>query len=232
VPGASCAAVRCAWGARCSTRIVAWSRTTAMPNMRILRFGTGRQRMVLERGTNPRLSRRPCACEYGATIVSRGIGGRRETAPSELISTSSRFFPVGDVGNGGGGLGEQHTHTHTTHTHAHTHTRTRTHRGHVAQQPAHPPGRRPHRGRALGRCRERRARRQRRHRRAQSRRRRRRHRHCRSRPYTANVNKLRIGRQAQQGRPWSLPWTRGFRHGATENGAWTRGSALTFVACV
>jgi hypothetical protein len=140
VPGASCAAVRCAWGARCSTRIVAWSRTTAMPNMRILRFGTGRQRMVLERGTNPRLSRRPCACEYGATIVSRGIGGRRETAPSELISTSSRFFPVGDVGNGGGGLGEQHTHTHTQHTrtHTHTHAHARTAGTWRSSQPIHP----------------------------------------------------------------------------------------------
>jgi hypothetical protein len=28
-------------------------------------FGTGRQRMALERGTKPRLSRRACTCEYG-----------------------------------------------------------------------------------------------------------------------------------------------------------------------
>jgi hypothetical protein len=36
--------------------------------------------MALERCTNPKLSRRACTCEYGATNISRGIGGRRETA--------------------------------------------------------------------------------------------------------------------------------------------------------
>jgi hypothetical protein len=30
-----------------------------------LRFGTGRQKMALERVTNPKLSRRACTCEYG-----------------------------------------------------------------------------------------------------------------------------------------------------------------------
>jgi hypothetical protein len=39
----------------------------AMETLRIgrLGFGTGRQRMVLERWTNPKLSRRACTCEYG-----------------------------------------------------------------------------------------------------------------------------------------------------------------------
>jgi hypothetical protein len=34
-----------------------------------LRFGTGRQRMALERWTNPKLSRRACTCEYGLQFV-------------------------------------------------------------------------------------------------------------------------------------------------------------------
>ena len=39
----------------------------AMQKLRIvtLRFGTGRQKRVLEQWTNPKLSRRTCTCAYG-----------------------------------------------------------------------------------------------------------------------------------------------------------------------
>jgi hypothetical protein len=40
------------------------------------RVGTGRQRMVLERGTHPKLSRRTCISQVRATLVSREIGAR------------------------------------------------------------------------------------------------------------------------------------------------------------
>jgi hypothetical protein len=45
-----------------------------------LGFGTGRQRLVLERWTNPKPQRRKCKPPVRGTIVSREIGGRRVTA--------------------------------------------------------------------------------------------------------------------------------------------------------
>jgi hypothetical protein len=68
---------------------------TAMRKLRIvtLRFGTGRERMVLERWTNPKLSRRTCTC------YNRGIGNRRasrnglvsDLPPKSLNATIATF---------------------------------------------------------------------------------------------------------------------------------------------
>jgi hypothetical protein len=61
---------------------------TAMRKLRIvmLGFGTGRQKTVLDRGTNPKLSRRTCACEYGLQSCrgkSAGVVKRpRERSPT------------------------------------------------------------------------------------------------------------------------------------------------------
>jgi hypothetical protein len=63
-------------------------RHTAMQKLRIERlvgFGTGRQKTVLERGTTPKLSRRTCSLQYG--LQFRIEGNRR--AP--------RYGPVGDL---------------------------------------------------------------------------------------------------------------------------------------
>jgi hypothetical protein len=53
---------------------------TAMRKLRIATsgHGTGRQKMALERWTNPKLSRRTCSPRY--ELQSREIGGRRATA--------------------------------------------------------------------------------------------------------------------------------------------------------
>jgi hypothetical protein len=64
------------WPCTCSAR-------TAMQKLRIgrrLGFGTGRQKMVLERSPTPTISRGSSALSVRATIVSREFGGRRETA--------------------------------------------------------------------------------------------------------------------------------------------------------
>jgi hypothetical protein len=45
-------------------------------------FGTGRQEMLLERGTDPKLSRRTCRCGYGLQPWGGKIGGRREQSPT------------------------------------------------------------------------------------------------------------------------------------------------------
>jgi phosphate/sulfate permease len=48
-------------------------------------FGTGRQKMVLERWANPKLSRRTCTCEYGLQSC-RGKSADLAKRPRELIS--------------------------------------------------------------------------------------------------------------------------------------------------
>ena len=59
-----------------------------MKELRIvtLGFGTGRQKMLLERWTNPKLSRRACTCEYGLQSCrgkSAGVAKRpRERSPT------------------------------------------------------------------------------------------------------------------------------------------------------
>jgi hypothetical protein len=69
------------------------SRLTAMQKLRIvmLGFGAGRQKMALERGTNPKLSRRTCTCEYGLQSCrgkSAGVAKwRRERSPTPNIPT-------------------------------------------------------------------------------------------------------------------------------------------------
>jgi hypothetical protein len=56
-----------------------------MTKLRIvtLRFGTGRQKMAIERWTNPKLSRRTCVHVIRATILWRGIGGADRTQAGE-----------------------------------------------------------------------------------------------------------------------------------------------------
>jgi hypothetical protein len=61
---------------------------------RVVRLGAGRQRMALERGRNPKRSRRACTCEYGLQSC-RGESAGVTRLPRELISHSkslpSRF---------------------------------------------------------------------------------------------------------------------------------------------
>jgi hypothetical protein len=45
-------------------------------------FWHGRQKMALERGTNPKLSRRACSPRYGLHSGQREIGGRRKRPPT------------------------------------------------------------------------------------------------------------------------------------------------------
>jgi hypothetical protein len=63
----------------------------------MLRFGTGRQRMGLERWTNPKLSRRTCSPRYGLPScrgISAGVAKRpRERSPTPSLSLSSRAKP-------------------------------------------------------------------------------------------------------------------------------------------
>jgi hypothetical protein len=53
----------------------------------LLGFGSGRQKMVLERGKNPKLSRRTCTREYGLQSLRGKSAGvtkrRRERSPTE-----------------------------------------------------------------------------------------------------------------------------------------------------
>ena len=60
-------------------------RTEIQLRIRRRGFGTGRQRMVLERGTNPKRSRRTCTCEYGLQSW-RGKSAGVAKRPRELIS--------------------------------------------------------------------------------------------------------------------------------------------------
>jgi hypothetical protein len=50
-----------------------------------VQFGTGRQKLVLERGTKPKLSRRACTCEYGLQSC-RGESAGVAKRPRERIS--------------------------------------------------------------------------------------------------------------------------------------------------
>jgi hypothetical protein len=63
----------------------------AVEKLRIgqLRFGTGRQNMVLGRWTNPKLSTRTCSPRYGLHPGRESAGAKR---PRELIS-----HPMGDA---------------------------------------------------------------------------------------------------------------------------------------
>jgi hypothetical protein len=54
----------------------------AMQNSRIVTVGLrhgARQKVVLERRTNPERSRRACSPRVRATLLEREVGGRRET---------------------------------------------------------------------------------------------------------------------------------------------------------
>jgi hypothetical protein len=70
-----------------------------MNKLRIVTFGTERQRMVLERWTNPKLSRRTCSPESGLQSCrgkSAGVAKRpRERPTPDPKSLTSRFatFP-------------------------------------------------------------------------------------------------------------------------------------------
>jgi hypothetical protein len=74
---------------------------TAIEKLRIVtsRFGTGRQKMVLERWTNPKVSRRVCTCEYGLQSCLRksaGVAKRpRERPPTRNPSRyDSQLFCI------------------------------------------------------------------------------------------------------------------------------------------
>ena len=63
-------------------------------------FGTGRQKMALERWTNPKLSRRTCTCEYGLQSgLERSAGSRRKNGlvsalPPEIPGVTIRNFSI------------------------------------------------------------------------------------------------------------------------------------------
>jgi hypothetical protein len=62
-----------------------------------LGFGAGRQETVLERETNPKISRRACTCEYGLLSCrgeSAGIAKRPRERSLTPKSLTSRFAPV------------------------------------------------------------------------------------------------------------------------------------------
>ena len=61
-----------------------------------LRFGTGRQKMALERWTNPTLSRRTCTCEYGLQFGGGKSAGFAKQ-PRELFS-HPKSLPGAGVG--------------------------------------------------------------------------------------------------------------------------------------
>jgi hypothetical protein len=66
---------------------------SAMKKLRIAAqgFGTGRQKRVLERWTNPKLSRRACTCEYGLQSGGGELGGPRVCdLPPEIPNASIR----------------------------------------------------------------------------------------------------------------------------------------------
>jgi hypothetical protein len=79
-------------------------RHTAMQKLRIvsLRFGTARQKTVLERWTNPKLVEHVLP-SVRATIVSREIGGRRERPPTRNPSRydSQRFLIAAGLSHAG-----------------------------------------------------------------------------------------------------------------------------------
>jgi hypothetical protein len=69
---------------------VACSPHAATKQLRIvtLRFGTGRQRMLLERWTNPQVLRRSCTCEYNR------VEQNRRASRNGLVSSSPTRNPV------------------------------------------------------------------------------------------------------------------------------------------
>ena len=62
--------------------------------------GAGRQKMALERGTNPKLSRRTCTCEYWLqSCLERSAGSRRKNGlvsalPPEIPDVTIRNFSI------------------------------------------------------------------------------------------------------------------------------------------
>jgi hypothetical protein len=67
---------------------------TEMQKLRIvtIEFGTGRQKMVLERWTNPKLSRRTCTCEYGLqSCRGKSVGAAKRPRERSPTRNPSRY---------------------------------------------------------------------------------------------------------------------------------------------